>query len=317
MFEPSDSKPTEDSEAEQVEVASEHADSSGELAAEEPIEETVELEIQPATIAPAVRTTGLSELRFAASPSPAASTPKGLGSSRFATSSPPPPRKNIGLAGSRFAASPSPVQDHEVEAVPPIVSPLEVEDATQQALPVPTDTLPPVTPDENADEELLGEPSMADIDAIMRHLNENPSMGVNRALDHQPQYHQPSPTRHIDSAAVTNPSPVHLPPQQIFRSDAPSPSPGRFFGLKGAAREPMLSTELEDPFIDPPHSSRSPDAKVHAQGSETIPESDWEAAFSEDEHPKLESRVNFFDTHVNGLVGGVLDAHRSAGGRYG
>ncbi|KAH8882692.1 hypothetical protein GQ53DRAFT_602778, partial [Thozetella sp. PMI_491] len=294
-------------------------------AMDEPIQQPVEsiedaVEFEAPAPAPVTLPKGLSGSRFAAPPSSTVSTPKGLTASRFATSSPPPPPKHAGLSASRFAASPSPVHEDEVEALQPIVSPLDAEDYTQQSLPLPTDSLPPVSPNANADDDEAKEQSMAELDAIMLHLSQNPSMGVIRAMDHQPQfeeqpqfdqepqYHHPSPTRHIDLAAVTNSSPLHLPPQQhIFRSDAPSPSPGRHRPLPGEVPEPMLSTELEDPFVDPPQSAMSLGGPAHPDGTES-PASDWEAAFTEDEHTKLESRVNFFDGHVNGLVGNLLDA---------
>ena len=288
-------------------------------------------ELVAAPIAPSKG--GLTNSRFAASPSTAASTPKGLSASRFAASSPPPPKKPVGLAGSRFAASPPPpIFDDEDEEVDDFVPPVEPEDTTQSFLPAPIDSLPPVSPEEDVGAIEVEDQSFADIDAIMRRLNENPSMGVNRALGSQPLvYHQPSPTRHLDLAAVTNPSSAHLPPQNLFRSDAPSPSPGRLRPLLATAQEfrplhatapefhpqlatapePMLSTELEDPFVDHPLKTHSAEGRAphNDNGSETVPESeDWEAAFSEDEHPKLESRVNFFDSHVNGVVGTVLDS---------
>ncbi|KAK3363563.1 hypothetical protein B0T25DRAFT_47561 [Lasiosphaeria hispida] len=237
----------------------------------------------------------------------------------------PKPRRT-GLAASRFAATPSPVLEPQVEEaqpiISPIVSPLEAEDI-EHSLPPPIDNLSPISDEEYVEdvepvepehaESEPAEPSLADIDAIMRHLNENPNMGVNKAANTQPMW-QPSPTRHIDLAAVANSSPLHLPPQSHFRSDAPSPSPRRYrplalepFPIEPA--QPILSTELEDPFIDPPRSAQTFDGPVHRlNGSESLPASDWDGAFSEDEQAKLEARVNFFDGHVNELVGGVLSA---------
>ncbi|KAM7208847.1 hypothetical protein V8F20_000725 [Naviculisporaceae sp. PSN 640] len=227
----------------------------------------------------------------------------GLGASRYA--SPPPPPKRAGLAASRFAASPSPVPDDEGPVAPEIVSPLEAEEPQQsfQALEEPSPVEQPQV-EENA------EPSLDDIDAIMRHLNANPSMGVNRTLDSQPEWHQPTPSRHIPLAAVTDSSPLRLAPQNQFRSDAPSPSPSpRQYHPIPDMSQPIRSTELDDPFMDPPRSAQSFEGPVHRlNGSESLPASDWEGTFSQDEQAKLESRVNFFDGHVNDLVGGLLAA---------
>ncbi|KAF4510024.1 hypothetical protein G6O67_001950 [Ophiocordyceps sinensis] len=70
----------------------------------------------------------------------------------------------------------------------------------------------------------------------------------------------------------------------------------------------MSSTELEDPFVDPPASSHSPDPNNELDDAEleSEPVSDWEATFPDDEHDKLENRAHFFDGRVNEVVGGLL-----------
>ncbi|KAK0717090.1 hypothetical protein B0T26DRAFT_675454 [Lasiosphaeria miniovina] len=256
--------------------------------------------------------------RFAITPSlhiVAPPKPKGLAASRFARSpSPPPGAVSLPRAvplptaatASRFAASPSPLD--ETDETHGMVSPLEPEDV-QQPLVLPSESLSPISGEEYVEGVEDNEPSLADIDAIMRHLNENPNMGVNKKVTSEPQWHQPSPTRHISLAAVTQASPLHLPPQSYFRSDAPSPSPRQYRSIPVDVSQPILSTELEDPFVDPPQSTLSLDGPVHRlNGSESLPASDWDGAFSEDEQTKLEARVNFFDGHVNELVGGLLAA---------
>jgi hypothetical protein len=243
---------------------------------------------------------GLAASRFAPTPPPV----KGLAASRFAVPSSPLPSSSpepVDLAASSPVFS-APAEDDEAAELPP-VSPIEAEDDTLQSLPlgisnnVPLDTQGQFGPEEA---------SMEDIDAIMRHLNENPNMGVNKSAD-VPQWHQPSPTRHISLAAVTNSSPLHLPPQNVFRSDAPSPSPRQYRALPGEVPQPLLSTELEDPFLDPPQLTGAYDVGVHRlSGTATTPVSDWDGAFTEDEQTKLEARANFFDGRVNELVGGLL-----------
>ncbi|KAL2130919.1 hypothetical protein VTI74DRAFT_5788 [Chaetomium olivicolor] len=205
---------------------------------------------------------------------------KGLSASRYATPSSPPAPKRPGLAASRFAAAAFPGGDEEVPSTQP------------------SEHKSTVLDDENTGHDLPLEPSMADIDEIMRHLNENPDMGVNRTYDDQSHWREPSPSRHTPVAAAPD-SPAHLPPPSYSRSAAPSPSHAGY-------HHPEI---LEDPFIDPPRSAQSYEGAVQRlNGSESVPVSDWEGVFSDDEQTKLESRVAFFDGRVNELVGALLAA---------
>ena len=300
------------------ETVEETVEEETEALEEEPVRESTEvpeeapIEIKPTPLSasvPPFQPRGLQASRFA-SPPPA---PKGLLASRFAVTPSPPPAQP---ADQSRSVSPSPARGDETEELLPAASPLDADD-TQQSLPLPTDDndLPRVSGDENEAEEGVDtqEPTYDDIDAIMRHLNQNPSMGVKKTVD-QPQWHQPSPQRPISLSAVTNASPLHLPPQTSqFRSDAPSPSPRQYRALPGEVPPPILTTELEDPFVDPPRSalqSASLDGPVHRlNGSGSVPASDWDGAFTEDEQAKLETRVNFFDGHVNELVDSLLASH--------
>ncbi|GAB1312237.1 Myosin class II heavy chain [Madurella fahalii] len=236
--------------------------------------------------------------------------PKGLSASRYARSPPPlPPPKRTGLAASRFAASPSPVPDDEPAETQPVITPLET-DNTRESWPLPDEGLPTVEGDGHVEDAVPLEPTMADIDEVMRRLNENPDMGVNKTYNNQSQWHQSSPIAHSPVAAVPDSSPSHMPLEDHYRSEAPSPSPSpspdRYHHVLAAEGHQSM---LEDPFVDPPRSAASAQGAVHhLNGSESLPTSDWEGAFSEDEQVKLESRVNFFDGRVNELVGGLLAA---------
>ncbi|KAH6628563.1 hypothetical protein F5144DRAFT_494713 [Chaetomium tenue] len=213
-----------------------------------------------------------------------------IAASDDAQASPPQPPKRSGLAASRFAAPPSPTEEDEPAVVERAVSP-----------PVSEKLLTPSTVehDEPAVGDLVAEQSMADIDEVMRLMNDDPDMGVNRTYDDQSPWHEASPIR--PSALVTDSSPTRLPPPSYERSDAPSPSQA------GYPHSPAL--DLEDPFIDPSRSGQSAEGAVHRlNGDESLPASDWEGVFSESEQTKLESRVAFFDGRVNELVGGLLAA---------
>lgn len=245
---------------------------------------------------------GLGASRFA-SPPPASPSPQGLAASRFASSPKPTSTKPAGLAASRFAHSPSPVSDDETaQGVEQTVEPSQLH-SFNDAIPEPVGP-PSVTADEAVDDP-KHEPTFEEIDEVMQHLKNDPTQGVNRA------WHEPTPKRNVSIAAVAESSPFHLPPQSQLRSDAPSPSPRQYRTLPPEPA-PMLSTELEDPFLDPPQlapvsQSLEADGPVHRlNASETVPDSDWDDAFSGSEREKLDNRVQFFDGRVNNVVGNIL-----------
>ena len=252
------------------------------------------------------------------SPEPAPISGRGLLSSRFA--SPPPPPK--GLKASRFAASPSasPVSVQEIDSrhaispspvseeqllAPIVAAQLRSDMHSYEPLPV----SPPSDAGAGPEEDGMHELTFEQIDAVMRDINDNdPTMGVKRMVQ-SPQWHQLSPERRVSANSVHNLPPIHLQPQLPFRSEGPSPSPPQYRSLPREHLHPEPSTELEDPFIDPPHSavSQSFDAPVQRLNTgDDLPESEWDDAFSASEQGKLEQRVHYFDGHVNKLVGNLL-----------
>src|SRR5438045_9264493 len=98
---------------------------------------------------------------------------------------------------------------------------LDVEEqATFQAATPPSQSPPPnyVEPESLGDRE----PTFEEIDAVMRHMNEAEAQrAVSRDTD-TPRWHQPSPHRPLQLPLDT--SPVCIPPQDLLRADAPSPS---------------------------------------------------------------------------------------------
>lgn len=272
---------------------------------------TAEVEAEPVSLAqsapspeivPALPARGLGYSRFA-SPPPA---PRGLKASRFAST--PSPPKSAGLSPTRPAASPSPASEDRASQLP-------LENTNEQSSEVPElhsfEPLPVSPPSETAtqpQEDVTRELTFEEIDAVMQHLDHDPKMGVNRTVE-SPKWHQPSPERNAPVATTTNSPLVNLPPQIPFRSDAPSPSPQQYLSLPQQITVPRPSTELEDPFVDPPQSaiSQSFDGPVHRLNvGESLPESEWDDAFSASEQEKLEQRVQYFDGHVNDLVGSLL-----------
>ncbi|KAG8168152.1 hypothetical protein KVR01_003841 [Diaporthe batatas] len=234
---------------------------------------------------------------------------KGLAASRFAAS--PSPRKDQGA--SKYAQSPSPVSDAEVSHSPLAsdarrysASPVTAEDLddTQEDT---QDTMPQSASPHTDQGERHGEaiePTFEEIDAVMQHINENdPDLGVKKTVD-SPRWHQPSPTRPIPVAAITNESPQRS-HAQFLRGEAPSPSP-RHYHLPLGVHPPLHTTEtLENPFVDPPVSLQL--SRLNTSESQAASD-DWERAFSDEEQVKLDSRANFFDGKVNELVGAALQS---------
>jgi hypothetical protein len=240
---------------------------------------------------------GLRISRFA-SPPPA---PKGLKASRFATSPSPSP-KSVKEADSRDVVSPSPVSEElALNTQPEVTSDIH----SYEPLPV----SPPSDAGAQPDDDVTHELTFEEIDAVMQQINESdPTMGVKRTVD-SPQWHQPSPVRKIPVATIANSPPMQLPSPVPFRSEAPSPSPRQYRSLPQEHVHSQPSTELDDPFLDPPHSTLSQSFNAPVQRlntGEDLPESEWDDAFSASEQGKLEHRVQYFDGHVNDLVGNLL-----------
>lgn len=298
---------SEPSERDEVSAAEEDEVSAASDDAVEDIQESIETEPEPSPIASPEDAQDFSfgEPSFDPSPSP---LNKGLAGSRFAFS--PSPAK--GLAASKYARSPSPTSEaYGQDAQEALASSALAED-TQGTISQPSS--PPPMPYDGAGDSR--EPTFEEIDAVMQHINEHdPSLGVKKTVE-SPVWHQTSPARPIPIPGATDSPILGIPPR--LRDTAPSPSP-RHYHLPLGVRPPLLangspvrakgvpmnSTELEDPFLDPPISAQM--SRLPSSDSQAASE-DWERAFSEEEHEKLESRAQFFDGRVNDLVDGVLEA---------
>lgn len=260
------------------------------------------IEAEPSPVSPESTVDhSFDQSRFVPSPSP---VKKGLMASRFAAISPSPSPVR-GLSASKYARSPSTPMS-EIEAQEAVISSLtaeeDLEDLEDTQGTVSHPASPPVVPyDEDRE---LREPTFEEIDEVMRHINEDPAMGVNKLTESS--WHQPSPARPIPipgTVPAPGDSPKHIHPR--LRRDAPSPSP-RHYHLPMGFQPPLHSAELEDPFVDPPLSAQL--SQVNTSPSQAASD-DWERAFSDEEQVKLDHRAGFFDGRVNDLVDGVLE-HR-------
>lgn len=220
-------------------------------------------------------------------PEPVKATPpprKGLASSRYAdpTPSPPPQRSEV--------AAEAEVTDQEISTL---------EDAAPQSPAAYDGASYIATPPREA--------SFEEIDDIMRHINEADStMG---AVRHVPESSQrPTSSEQTLQMPHSESSPIRLHPQNMMRSDAPSPSPRRFQALPGGLGQRVFSRVEDDPFV-----SHSPIARAfetspvhHLNGDESVEPSDWDSVLDRDDESKFNARSQFFDSHVNDIVGGVL-----------
>jgi hypothetical protein len=204
-----------------------------------------------------------------------------------------------GLANSRFARSPTPPARTESPDID--LSPDE-RPTFQASLPVASGPVSPLTEPELPEND-NHEPTMEEMDEILSHLNKT-EMEASSHADDTPKWLQPSPTRRIQVPNPDQSSPIRLQPQNLMRSDAPSPSPGRFHGLPGEMMpQRIFSREIDDPFVvgdteSPIH---------HLNTIHSVPASDWDDVLSEADEHKFQSRTQFFDGHVNELVGGILE----------
>ncbi|PHH77782.1 hypothetical protein CDD80_206 [Ophiocordyceps camponoti-rufipedis] len=210
-------------------------------------------------------------------------TPKGLSASRFASST---PLKTEGLSGSRFGSvsslvgSPALGSDELPRNGETIIKSVE------------TDTV-----DRVANNGMDAEPTFDEIDAVMQHLENDPTRGINKSAE--PNHRQP-PTALMEPDATGDE--LQLPTNWLSR-DGTSITPRQYH-----ASPQVPSAEPEDPFVDPPLNSQSPelDDEPSVSALRSEPASDWEAAFTDDEHDKLAMRSQFFDGRVNEVVGNLL-----------
>jgi hypothetical protein len=129
-------------------------------------------------------------------------------------------------------------------------------------------------------------PSYEEIDEVMKQLENDPELGVER-LETPPARSSPAPTS-------------QLPPFSNIRSDAPSPSPRRALGQHvPQERVPQMPFEDVEPGLE------SQVRKLLGNKDGDI--SDWNDEVSSPDAQKIHTRAQFFDAHVVDLVGGILD----------
>ncbi|KAL5404018.1 hypothetical protein PMIN03_009466 [Paraphaeosphaeria minitans] len=155
----------------------------------------------------------------------------------------------------------------------------------------------PYPQSESVDFDNLGDASFNDIDAVMKHMNEEGSdFGVERD---QGSWVQSSPRRSVHDFERSD-----LPPSaNKLRSDAPSPSPRRLFAPRNLNAS-SASGITGDPFDDDRAAYESPVHRLN--NADEVPMSDWDDGILSEGEDKIQTRSKFFDTHVDDIIGRLL-----------
>ena len=210
-----------------------------------------------------------------------------------------------GLSASRFAKSPTPQSEDET---PEVTQQPHESVELEAALP---ESQTPLKYEESDTPVSAASPAVdplqvpyEDIDDVMQHID-----AADRAyIPDIPRFHQPSPAKSFHIPDVDTSSPIRLAPQNLMRSDAPSPSPRRYNGHPG---EPRMFGGVQDDVFTIPFSGEptlpSFESPIHNLNTiDSQPPSEWDDVLSQTEEDKLHPRAQFFDNHVNELVGGLL-----------
>ena len=159
------------------------------------------------------------------------------------------------------------------------------------------------------------EPSYNEIDTVMKHLNDDSDLGVERNLNPRRaqnsgessalQTHEPSRSQQTFSAVA-------------LTSDAPSPNPNRLHepyqylppteseSADTAEREMVARNARFSPSYRP-----SKTEIHHLNSPGTRSPSDWDDAISSNDEARLRARTSFFDDRIDGIVGTIVRQHVS------
>lgn len=147
--------------------------------------------------------------------------------------------------------------------------------------------------------------SFQDIDAVIEHFKEEGSdAGVERD----------EPSWPASSVAEHPLSPVRIPHLQsneanLFRSDAPSPSPRRASALSPARLE--QDSISQDPFSDT-RAALAYESPVHnLNRGDAIPQSEWDDILSSAEEHRMQAKSSFFDRRVSNLISDAVSLRLS------
>lgn len=162
--------------------------------------------------------------------------------------------------------------------------------------------------------------SYDEIDAVMKHLNEEESdLGVDR-------HSSPPKSRDLPRTSIADVQERvilnQFPARAHVETDAPSLGPNKIresFQLMSPRDSDSLSTaQIENMEENIQHdlpyklSNMSPEHNFPVQRmnrAEDLPVSDWDDAISSSDEMRFQSRIKFFDHRINDLVGSIVQQH--------
>ena len=181
------------------------------------------------------------------------------------------------------------------------------------------------------------EPSYNELDAIMRHLNQDSDHGIERrsspfkrrgqsmspVRSNAPEHYHTSrsPMRESFHELHTALHTSQALPSAIKKSHTPSPSPHRMNGtiehpahtdtesIDTSAQEKIERIArgiAKNPLDSPSWPSKKPIPLHHLNSPGSSPPSDWNEALTPADEDKFQSRAGFFDSRVNDVVGGIV-----------
>ena len=219
-----------------------------------------------------------------------------------------------GLAASRYA----PQQASHRQSSPP----LDVELPGQEVTGSPARSL--TVERQHIDDVVYMEPSFQEIDDVMKHMNEDPDIGIERVQASQVQRSSLSNSARSASRSSipiyhgSSDSDQHLsaPSHPKFPSSSPNRLqqafqylPERNYGSSDSAAAELVARNARfSPSYKPPkHAAMVVESPIHRLNSlSNLPISDWDDVISSGEDAKLRSRTNFFDQKVEDLIGAAV-----------
>ena len=141
------------------------------------------------------------------------------------------------------------------------------------------------------------QPPFHEIDEVIKHIDEEgPDFGVERE---EPAWQRLSPRRSVNGVDRK-----HIALHTRLRSDAPSPSPRGL--LAPRSTNASFATITHDPFSDG-RAGIAYESPVHRlNNADDAPVSDWDEDLSSEGENKIQMRSQFFDSHVDDLIGRLL-----------
>ncbi|KAH7114300.1 hypothetical protein B0J11DRAFT_445369 [Dendryphion nanum] len=157
----------------------------------------------------------------------------------------------------------------------------------------------PYPESESVDFDQADQASFMDIDAVMKHMNEE---GSDFGVEREQSGWEPNSR----GVSVHDFERAEFAPNTNLRSDAPSPSPRRLYVPRNL--HASSTSVSQDPFDDE-RAGIAYESPVHRlNNAEEVPMSDWDEGLLSEGEDKIQTRSRFFDSHVDDLIGRLLQS---------